>query len=190
MRDIAPDILERAAQGDLEAFEKVYRQTSGFVYNVSLGILRNTEDSQEATQDVFMKIYRNLKYFRFRSSFKTWVYRITVNTAINYYKRLRRQGKKIQEYAGLSRMEEEDSCKDNVKMPDIDQSYIETLLARLKPEYRSCLTLREIGGLNYKEIAEALRIPINTVRSRLSRGRQALVAIVKKDGELRCVARR
>ena len=91
MVDIAMDILVRASEGDMDAFEQVYKAASGFVYNVALRVVRNNADAEEVTQDVFMKIYRNLKNFQFRSAFKTWVYRITVNTAINYYRKSKKE---------------------------------------------------------------------------------------------------
>ena len=82
MRDLPKDILIKASQGNMEAFEEIYGSSSDFVYNVAFRITNSREDAEEITQDVFLKIHRNLKNFQFRSSFKTWVYRITVNTVI------------------------------------------------------------------------------------------------------------
>src|SRR5689334_18703031 len=87
MEDIARDILIKASQGDMQAFEEVYKTTQGFVYNVALRVVSNREDALEVSQEVFMTIYNKLKGFRFESSFKTWVYRITANTAINFAKK-------------------------------------------------------------------------------------------------------
>ena len=87
MEEIAKDILIRASQGDTQAFEDVYKASSGFVYNVALRIVNNREDALEVAQDVFMIIYHKLKTFRFESSFKTWAYRITANSAINFAKK-------------------------------------------------------------------------------------------------------
>lgn len=86
MLDIAKDVLERAAKGDMPAFEQVYKSAGNYVYNLALRITRNSADAEEVTQDVFMKIFHHLKNFQFRSTFKTWVYRIAVNTAINRYR--------------------------------------------------------------------------------------------------------
>ena len=76
MEEIAKDILIRASQGDIQAFENVYKASSGFVYNVALRVVNNREDALEVAQEVFMIIHRKLKGFRFESSFKTWVYKI------------------------------------------------------------------------------------------------------------------
>jgi RNA polymerase sigma-70 factor (ECF subfamily) len=175
MNDISQDILQRAGAGEMAAFEEVYRQTSGFVYNVALKITRNGTDAEEVTQDVFMKVYRNLKDFRFQSAFKTWLYRIAVNTAINRYRQSARQSKGRQDYEGII-----DSLPGGVS-PSLEaiegdnKALLDRLLENLNPEYKACLLLREIEGLDYREIAAALRIPINTVRSRLKRARQALL---------------
>src|ERR1700733_12793154 len=87
MEDISRDTLIKASQGDMQAFEEVYKTSSSFVYNVALRVVNNREDALEVSQEVFMIIYNKLKDFRFESSFKTWVYRITANHAINFAKK-------------------------------------------------------------------------------------------------------
>jgi RNA polymerase sigma-70 factor, ECF subfamily len=175
MNDIAPDILEQAAAGNMDAFEEIYKATSSFVYNVALRITRNSANAEEVTQDVFMKIYRNLKGFGFRSSFKTWVYRITVNTAINHYRKSNKEESGRVDYDNII-----ESLPDNrlawegINQGD-SQARLNLLLDKLSSEHKSCLILREIEGLSYREMADALTIPVNTVRSRLKRARQALL---------------
>jgi len=181
MQEITKDIIEEAAQGDILAFEQIYWATSGFVYNVILRIVRNSADAQEATQDTFMKIYSHLKSFQFRSNFKTWVYRIAVNTAINIYKRNIRQEKGKADYA-LS-LKENSSGPELMRLAQKDaaEKKLAEFLACLSPEKRCVIVLREIEGLSYREIAEILKINLNTVRSRLKRARQALLESEQKD---------
>ena len=175
MENIAQEVLERASQGDIGAFEQVYKTTSGFVYNVALRITRNSADAEEVTQDVFMKIYHNLKGFRFRSTFKTWVYRIAVNTAINrYHKSLREQRGRVDKGGVIESLPDSSSAVQAAIQSDTEKS-LDRLLDKLSPEYKACLILREIEGLSYQEIADALKIPLNTVRTRLKRARQALL---------------
>lgn len=175
MDDIALDLLKRAAEGNMDAFEQIYRAISSFVYNVALRITHNNADAQETTQDVFMKIHKNLKGFQFRSTFKTWVYRITINTAINHYRKSNKEEKGRVDYDNII-----ESLPDTrVAMEGINQSdhefRLNALLDRLSLEHKTCLILREIEGLSYQEIAGTLTIPVNTVRSRLKRARQALL---------------
>ena len=86
MHEISADILKKASSGDISSFEMIYNRTSDFVYNVALRILNNNEDAEEVMQEVFLTVYHKLKYFRFESSIKTWIYRIAVNRAINLAK--------------------------------------------------------------------------------------------------------
>jgi RNA polymerase sigma-70 factor, ECF subfamily len=178
MNEISQDILIRARDGDMEAFEAVYKSASGFVYNVALKIARKSSDAEEITQDVFVKIYRSLKDFAFKSSFKTWVYRITVNTALNHT----RASMKDKDVIGFEDMNilpaKNDDLKTNIDRQD-SEAKVDAMLEALNPDQRACMVLREIEGLDYKEIAETLNIPINTVRSRLKRARETLLANVK-----------
>ena len=177
MEEIAKDILIRASQGDTQAFENVYKAISGFVYNVALRVVNNREDALEVAQEVFMIIHRKLKGFRFESSFKTWVYRITANSAINFAKKSSR----------MKTVSYEDSFSEgalfNEAQTRMDQEHqsqlVENLLARLNPDQRACVELRDIQGLSYEEIAQALNININTVRSRLKRSREKLLSLKK-----------
>ena len=180
MHDIALDILERASQGDMEAFEQVYKAASGFVYNVALRVTRNSADAEEVTQDVFMKIYHNLKGFRFRSAFKTWAYRVTVNTAINRYRRSIREEKgRVYSENIVESLPSTYSAAEGAIQTD-NEARLNALLERLSPQHKTCLILREIEELSYQEIAVALKIPVNTVRSRLKRARQALLEEARK----------
>ena len=175
MNDIALDVLEQASAGNMDAFEQMYRATSSFVYNVALRITRNSANAEEVTQDVFMKIYRNLKDFQFRSTFKTWVYRITVNTAINHYRRSNKEEKGRVDYDNIiESLPDNRPVREGISQSD-NQARLNALLDKLSPEHKTCLILREIEGLSYQEIAGALKIPVNTVRSRLKRARQALL---------------
>lgn len=179
MEDIPRDIIEQAQTGNREAFEKIYRLASGFVYSVALRITNNRQEAQEVTQDVFLKVYHNLKYFEFRASFKTWVYRITVNTALNALKRVSREKNRRQDFESVANTQEApDSTEKELLQKEEHQEHkarLGSLLQILNPEQRLCIVLREIEGLSYQEIAQALYVNINTVRSRLKRAREALL---------------
>ncbi len=183
MDSISKDILTKAANGDLESFEKVYRSFSGFVYNVAYRVTGSFETSQDVTQEVFIKVYKNLKRFQFRSSFKTWVYRITTNTAINAYRKRAKNINRAKRYNDALRYEQAGAVADEIVQRHDNKRLLEEFLRRLSPEQRICIVLREIQGLNYKEMAQALKININTVRSRLKRAREALFNYKKRGDE-------
>ena len=184
MKDIPRDIIEKAASGDIRAFEEVYKAYSSIVYTVAFNITRNAQDAEEATQDVFVKVYRKLQGFKFESSFGTWIYRIAANTAINiYHSRARRKEYPVdnEEIARAADPGAEAKANDELERESAG-SKISRLLGVLSPEHRSCIVLREIEGLDYKEIADALKIPLNTVRSRIKRAREAMVSCAKEGG--------
>jgi RNA polymerase sigma-70 factor (ECF subfamily) len=182
MEEITKDILIRASQGDMQAFEEVYKTSSSFVYNVAFRVVNNREDALEVAQDVFMIIYHKLKTFRFESSFKTWVYRITANCAINFAKKSSRT--KTVPY-------EESFVVLSEAQSRIDQEHqshlVENLLAELNCDQRACVVLRDIQGLSYEEIAQALNVNINTVRSRLKRAREKLLSLKKADSLIKAL---
>ena len=169
MVELAQEIIRQAQAGDLRAFEQIYRTHVGFVSNVVYRVVGNMEDAQEVTQDVFMNIYRKLNNFRFESSLKTWVYRISVNCAINHIKRTGKH-KNTVEYADVFAAQGADSVRESMHQMD-NEKLVSQLLAGLSPEQRAVIVLRSIEGLSYHEIAQTLKIPINTVRSRIKRAR-------------------
>jgi len=176
MQDIPREIIMQASHGDMQAFEKIYKATSGFVYSVARRMLRSDDDAQDVVQEVFLKIHRNLKSFRFQSSFTTWVYRITANTAINAYRRIAKELSRRGNYDyALATESAPNNTRVSIEQKDAE-GVVASLLATLNPDQRACIILREIQGLRYDEIAASLGININTVRSRLKRARQALMA--------------
>jgi RNA polymerase sigma-70 factor (ECF subfamily) len=184
MQDISRDILIQASKGDIGAFEQIYKASADFVYNVAFRITCNRDDAQEVTQDVFLKIYNNLKKFQFRSSFKTWIYRIAVNSAINTYRRMSREQARRLDFDMVIKSKPATQLEEQPIDKQDREHLLMSLLKILNPDQRACIVLREIEGLDYKQIAVALDININTVRSRLKRAREALMAYVKKRGDL------
>ncbi|MBU1062280.1 MAG: sigma-70 family RNA polymerase sigma factor [Candidatus Omnitrophica bacterium] len=175
MIEIGRELIIKASEGDMNSFEEIYRLSSGFVYNIALRIANNAKDAEEITQEVFIKVFKNLKSFSFRASFNTWVYRIAVNAAINFKKRASKEENKRVDYESRLNTELVDKGKDHAS-----ESLVKFLLSNLSPEHRACIVLREMEGLSYEEISNVLRININTVRSRLKRARQKLVTLRKE----------
>ncbi len=166
----------KAARGDMAAFEEIYKTASGFVYNVALRITNNPNDADEVTQDVFVKVHKNLRDFGFRSAFKTWIYRITANTALNHCKwRGRREKGNVEYDPAVHDIAAPDCAIAEVDSGDSEKK-VAALLEVLDPDQRACIVLREIEGLDYRTIADTLKININTVRSRLKRAREKMMA--------------
>ena len=180
MQDISGEIITKASSGDIESFEKLFRAYSGFVYNIALGMLRSREDANEVTQDVFVAIYRKLKTFRFQSSLRTWIYRVTVNLALNHLKKTSRFKTKETEYNDDIVYRQSQSSTEESIDRGCHENVINVLLNSLSLEQRVCVVLRNIEGLSYKEIADTLQIKLNAVRSRLRRAREKLLSLKKE----------
>ncbi len=187
MKEINREIIERATAGEESAFEEIYRASSGFVYSLSLAITSEREEAREVTQEVFIKVFKSLGNFKFRSSFKSWLYRVAVNTALG---RLRKGSTE----PGAPGATDDFEALLDLNSPDVgsaekkaikseDEERLMAFLALLSPEQRECIVLRELQGLSYREISDALGVNINTVRTRLVRAR---LALMKHGREERC----
>ncbi|MCM8787467.1 MAG: RNA polymerase sigma factor [Candidatus Omnitrophica bacterium] len=174
MQTVSDELIKKASQGDLEAFETLYKLNIDFVYRVSFSILRTHFDAQDVTCEVFLKIYRNLKSFKFRSSFKTWLYRITLNTAINAYKKLKKTKNLIAYEDKIKTKDVAEGLNNNLEKTDA-KNILNLLLDKLSRKEKMCIILKELEGLSYKEISQALNININTVRTHLHRAREKLL---------------
>jgi len=181
MQEIPHTTLQEAAAGDKQAFEQIYNITSGFVYTVAYRIINDPEKACDVTQEVFIKIYKHLKSFQFRSSFKTWLYRITVNTAISIAQHHQRHDKKVVSYDDAIDYKSAPEIKTEPSAAVESKERMQRLLDMLNPDQRVCVVLREIEGLSYKEIAATLNTNLNTVRTRLMRARQMLINLSKKE---------
>ena len=174
-------LIKQAQNGDVNAFEALYREFAGFVYNVSLKMMQNETEAKEVTQDVFLKVYSKLTSYRFESAFKTWLYRIAVNTALTKLRGKQRVNK--------VRVYMEDEAEKGVELFEENKSLlrrddaleVDRLLEKLQPDHKLCLILRELEGLSYEEMSETMEIPLNTVRSRLKRAREAFIKVMQKE---------
>lgn len=176
-KDIPRELIVKAGRGDLQAFEEIYRLASGFVYNVALRIARSHADAEEITQEVFVKMHAALPKFEFRSSCKTWLYRITANAAISRSRKSARESILTGQYRQQLEVEAQPSPSDD----GIKEQIVAAMLGQLDEDQRACVVLRDMEGLAYEEIAAILRVPLNTVRSRLHRAREAMLAYVNRE---------
>ncbi len=180
MDNITENIIIEASEGNTEAFERIYNEYSGFVYNVAFRVVNNIDEAEEITQEVFITVYRKLKSFKFKSSLKTWVYRIAVNMAIDYAKKRKREQDHTVSYEDYNKPgETTDPLSEEIERAEQEKT-ISTLLEALSPDQRACIVLRSIEGLSYQEISESLNININTVRTRLKRAREKLIDLRKE----------
>jgi len=178
MEEISQRTIELAQQGERRSFEMIYEAYFGFASHVAYRIVANKEDAEEVVQETFMNIYRNLADFQFRSSLKTWIYRITVNTALNYVKKRAKHHNHAPYIEAFSATQEPDAFK--LMESAEGEQRVQRLLNALSADHRAVTVLRSVQGLSYQEISDVLEIPINTVRTRIKRARQALLVLKKE----------
>ncbi len=174
------EVIARASNGDLQAFRDIYDAYSGFVFNVALRVTRHREDAREITQEVFVTVHNKLKSFRYQSSLRTWMYRVTVNASLNYIKKhasLKSRTVAYDDALGSSYSRDYMAEKSE---REHNEGVINRLLGVLTPEQRACIVLRSMEGLSYEEMADVLAIDVNAVRSRLKRAREKLLSVRKE----------
>jgi RNA polymerase sigma-70 factor (ECF subfamily) len=178
--DREAELIERCAQHDEAACAEVVAEHQGMVLQLAVNLLGDREEASDLSQEVFLRVFRTIHRFRGQSSLKTWIYRITVNQARNRHRFWRRRHRADQVSLdqhvaahGEPRSGGE-STPDRVFAQKELARRLQAALEELPFEQRTAIVLREIDGLSYEEIAFSLGIALGTVKSRLTRARQAL----------------
>lgn len=180
-REIDQQLVERAQRGDKRAFELLVSKYQRKLARLLSRFIRDTTEVEDVTQEAFIKAYRALPTFRGDSAFYTWLYRIGINTAKNYLVALGRRAPTTTDFnsAEAENFEDGEQLRD-MNTPEnelISRQVAETVnqtLGELPEELRTAITLREIEGLSYEDIASIMNCPIGTVRSRIFRAREAI----------------
>lgn len=168
-------LIEQAAAGDGAAFEQLVSQYEKLVYSVTFRMTGNREDALDLSQETFIKVWKSLAFFKFESSFSTWIYRIAGNACLDFLRRQKRvRSLTVSDEEVQLDLPDERQDPERTVMELADQQELSAALSTLEPEYRAALTLRAVAGLSYQEIADALNIQTGTVKSRISRGRERL----------------
>jgi len=168
--------------GSEQAYEILLQRFQQPVYNLALRLLNDPSDASDVVQEVFLKVFRNIRHFRGQSSLKTWIFRITINEAHNqrrWFFRHRQREVGIDDHDEDSR-NPSDSLASGGQSPydyvfdQERQELIEAALGRINPTFRAAVILRDITDLSYEEVADVLQISLGTAKSRILRGREAL----------------
>ncbi|MFN0314841.1 MAG: RNA polymerase sigma factor RpoE [Burkholderiales bacterium] len=180
-REVDQQLVERAQRGDKHAFELLVAKYQRKLARLLSRFVRDPAEVEDVAQEAFIKAYRALPSFRGESAFYTWLYRIGINTAKNYLMSLGRRAPTTTEFdsedaegfedAGLLR--EVNTPESELLTKEIATTVNRTMDA-LPEELRTAIVLREIEGLSYEEIAQAMNCPIGTVRSRIFRARESI----------------
>ncbi len=180
-REIDQQLVERAQRGDKHAFELLVTKYQRKLLRLLSRFIRDASEVEDVAQEAFIKAYRALPNFRGDSAFYTWLYRIGINTAKNY---LVAMGRRAPTSTSMDAEEAEDlgesELLQDVNTPESQMmsrqvaEAVNQTLDKLPEELRTAITLREMEGLSYEEIASIMNCPIGTVRSRIFRAREAI----------------
>lgn len=179
-RDIDYELVKRVQQGDKQAFNLLVAKYQVRINKLVSRFINDYAEVEDVVQDAFIKAYRGLKNFRGDSAFYTWLYRIAVNTAKNYLVSMSRKtpasdidAQEAEQYDSALGLKENSTPERLLLTDEINQT-IQATIGRLPTELKTAITLRELEGLSYEEIAEVMDCPIGTVRSRIFRAREAI----------------
>ncbi len=178
IKNIEKDILIRAQTGDLDVFEYILSFYEKAIYNYCLHILKNTQNAKDVTQETFIKVYIHRKEIDPEKNIKTWIFTIATNTTYDFLR-----GKKRKNEISLDEENETISSTETYYPQECLVSDVDKALSQINPEYKRALLLFYQQGFDYKEIAEILEMPLNTVKTHISRGKEQLKEILQEYGK-------
>jgi RNA polymerase sigma-70 factor (ECF subfamily) len=169
------DLVAAAQRGDARAMDELLRRHYDRVHAVCRRIAGSTRDADDAAQEAMIRVIRNIDKFDGRSGFGTWIYRIATNTALDELRRRKRRPQLHLAGDDDAPFEPVDEMSHR-RVDDVaDRIAIDAALSELPEEFKVVVVMRDVGDLDYAEIAAALDIPVGTVKSRISRGRRMLI---------------
>ncbi len=180
VRNVDRELVERVQKGDKAAFDILVKKYQHKIIKLISRYIRDPNEVFDVAQETFIKAYRALGRFRGESAFYTWLYRIAINTAKNYLVAQGRrppdtdiEAEEAAQFEGAGALKDTDSPEHVVLKDEIEQT-IFNAIEELPDELRAAITLRELEGMSYEEIAQSMECPIGTVRSRIFRAREAI----------------
>jgi len=185
------DLVRLCQNGDMTAFEQLFRRHQDRIYNIAYRMMNNREDALDMTQEIFIRAYQKIKDFNFRSAFSTWLYRLALNLCTDELRK-QKSKKKIEISAddlGLTTdvmsviQVDENTPEDNVISKEQEKQVWDAINS-LKDKDRAIIILRDMEGLSYEEISDVLKCSLGRVKSRLHEARQKLKDILETNTEL------
>lgn len=185
-------LVRRCLAGDSAAWEEIVRQQNRRIYNLCYRFTNSPNDAEDLTQEVFIRVYRTLaSYDVEKGAFSTWLSTLTRNLLVDHFRRSKQE--RITDSLDVGITEEDDSPSMLNRLPDSapkpddrlaskeTQKIVQMALARLSPDLREAVILRDLQDMDYKDIAQVLKVPEGTVKSRINRGRMELARLLSRN---------
>jgi RNA polymerase sigma-70 factor (ECF subfamily) len=179
---IAAETIERAKKGDLFAFEEIVSEYEKPLWNYLVRLAGSRDDAEDLLQDTFVKVFKHLGSMDSKRNIKSWIYTIATNTAYDFLRKKKREGKV--ELDEEHETNPDSSAYYSVTVEDnLERKDVAAAIDRLDELYRGPIVLYYKDGFSYEEIADMLSIPINTLKTRLSRAKKQLATILTNYGQ-------
>lgn len=187
--DIENRLLNKARQGDVQAFEELSGTCYTKVYNICYRMLGNPDDAWEQAQETFIKAFKYIKDFKGNCTFSTWIYRIATNTCLDYIRKNKNKNtvsieqETYEDITLKDRLVSSSPGPEKIAELNAQKAALKEALSRMNEKNRIIVVLRDFMGLSYEEISESLELPIGTVKSRISRARTELKELLCNSEE-------
>jgi len=176
------DLAQRAAVGDMEAFEDLYDRHNRRVYSLCLRMTQNASEAEDLAQEVFIQLFRKISSFRGESAFTTWLHRLTVNQVLMHF---RKRSVKLEQTTeeGETPVQIVKGTENPNQMPVVDRIALDKAIEQLPPGYKMVFTLHDIEGHEHEEIARMLGCSVGTSKSQLHKARMKLRTLLRQQNE-------
>ena len=174
------ELAQKAAQGDMGAFEELYQRHNRRVYSLCLRMTGNVSEAEDLAQEVFIQLFRKIGSFRGESAFTTWLHRLTVNQVLMHF---RKRGVRMEQTTedGETPTQIVKGTENPNSMPVVDRIALDKAIAQLPPGYRTVFTLHDIEGHEHEEIARMLGCSVGTSKSQLHKARMKLRGLLRQQ---------
>jgi len=173
-------LISRCQQGDQEAFKEIFDRYQKKVYRIAYGVVRHREEALDIVQEVFVKLFHSIKNFKGKSHFYTYLYRMVMNTAIDHSRKMGKQIiSSLDEEGSFEPSEEIEKWPEKILLQKELEEKVNGAMGKLPAEQRAAIIFREVEGLSYQEMADAMECSIGTVMSRLHYARKRMQELLK-----------
>jgi len=178
------DLAKVAANGNMVAFEEIYKRHHRRVYSICLRMLQNASEAEDLTQDVFIQLYRKIGSFRGDSAFTTWLHRMTVNQVLMHFRKRTVKYEKVTD-EGETPDQVVTGSVNPAKMQIVDKIALENAISQLPTGYKNVFVLHDVEGFEHEEVARILGCSVGTSKSQLHKARLKLQKLLKKKANPR-----
>src|SRR5438876_7704286 len=174
------ELTQKAAEGDMKAFEELYQRHNRRVYSLCLRMTGNVVEAEDLSQEVFIQLFRKIGSFRGESAFTTWLHRLTVNQVLMHF---RKRGVRMEQTTEEGEMQDvvQAGSERPHAMPVVDRIALDKAIAQLPPGYRAVFVLHDIEGHEHEEIARMLGVSVGTSKSQLHKARMKLRGLLRQQ---------